>query len=859
MNIEKLTTRSQRFLQSAQTIAIRENHQFLTPVHFLKVILDDSKEFATTLISKAQGDVHTLKRATNALLKKLPKVHENVQMSVDTAMVKVLDKAQQIAEKNGDSFVTVERILQALCTLAPTADAFKEASTDEKKLQEAIKEMRAGHTANSSSSEEHYQALKKYTIDLTEKARKGSLDPVIGREEEIRHAIYVLLRRKKNNPVLIGDPGVGKTAIAEGLALRIINNDVPERLRDKQLLALDLAAMIAGAKFRGEFEERLKDVLQEINKKDGKVILFIDEIHTLVGAGASEGAMDASNILKPALARGELHCLGATTLDEYRKYIEKDSALERRFQSIFVEEATIAESISILRGIKEKYELHHQVHIADSVIVFAVKLSHRYINNRFLPDKAIDVMDQAASRVRMQLDSKPEELDAIDRNILQLKIEQQALKKENDAKSQQRLKELVNTLEGLEAESLKLSDAWRAKKQAQDEINTIKTRLDALRTELESVKRIGNFERASEIEYGLIPNLVKQMETMKKEQDSSLVIEVVTKKDVAHVIWQWTGIPIDKMLEGEKDKLLSMETLLHHRVINQDKAVTAICNAVRRSRAGLQDPNRPIGSFLFLGPTGVGKTELTKALAEFLFDDETAMVRMDMSEYMEKHSVARLIGAPPGYVGHEQGGVLTEAVRRRPYQVILCDEVEKAHRDVLNIFLQIFDDGRLTDGQGRTVNFKNTLIILTSNLGAEHLVALREDESAEKAEKPIMDLVKKTFRPEFLNRLDDIVLFERLGKSSMRRIVNIQIQNLQKLLQDRNITLEITDMAKEWLALRGYDIIYGARPLKRVVQTNLQNLLADKILKGTIQNGDHVLISANKNEITVNKKPAPIK
>ncbi len=855
MDIEKLTDRAKGFLQAAQTIAVRENHQMLTPQHLLKALLDDKQGMVTALVTKAGGRPHILKNAVDTMVHKLPVVTGNVQLGIDSKTVKILDVATSIAESDGDSFVTVEKILLAFFEDAVIASLFRDANIQKNALQHAIDTMRGGRRADSPSAEESYDALEKYTIDLTAHAKQGKLDPVIGREEEIRRSIQVLSRRTKNNPVLIGEPGVGKTAIVEGLALRIINGDVPQSLKDKRLLVLDLGALIAGAKYRGEFEERLKSVLQDIHKAAGQIVLFIDELHTLVGAGASEGSMDASNMLKPALARGELHCVGATTLDEYRKYIEKDPALARRFQSVLVTEPTVEDTISILRGIKEKYELHHGVHIADSALVAAATLSNRYISNRFLPDKAIDLMDEASSRVRMQIDSKPEHLDEVDRRLIQLKIEQQALKKEGDVASQKRLETLEKDLKDLQQESLKLTTEWEQQNAKRQQLYTIKEQLDTYRTELETAQRAGNFERAGELSYGIIPELEAKQNALQQENADSLILrETVSDSAIAQVVSRATGIPVDKMLEGEKQKLLHMEQILTKRVVGQTAAVKAIASAVRRARAGLQDPDRPIGSFLMLGPTGVGKTELTKAVAHFLFEDDNALLRIDMSEFMEKHSVARLIGAPPGYVGYDEGGVLTESVRRRPYQVVLFDEVEKAHPDVFNILLQVLDDGRLTDGHGRTVDFKNTLLILTSNLGAQHIIALKDGDSVEKARSHVMDCVNATFRPEFLNRLDEIILFQRLQKSTMGDIVSMQLNRLHHILQHKNIAIEPTELAIKWLANKGYDITYGARPLKRVIQTHVQNALAEKMIKGEIKQGDTVIISANISEITLSVK-----
>jgi len=854
MDFEKYTERSRGFVQSAQSLALREGHQRFSPEHLLKVLLDDEEGLAAGLIKAAGGDSRLALRETEAALKKIPAVSGGGagQVYLSPEMARVFDVAQKMAEKSGDSYVSAERLLQVLA-IEPSeaAKALKAAGVTAQGLNQAINTIRKGRTADTASAEQGYDALKKYARDLTEAAQSGKLDPVIGRDEEIRRTIQVLSRRTKNNPVLIGEPGVGKTAIAEGLALRIIKGDVPESLKDKKLLALDMGSLIAGAKYRGEFEERLKAVLSEVIAAEGGIILFIDEMHTLVGAGKADGAMDASNLLKPALARGELHCVGATTLDEYRKHVEKDAALARRFQPIFVSEPTVEDSISILRGIKEKYELHHGVRITDAAIVAAAALSNRYISDRFLPDKAIDLMDEAAARLRMQVDSKPEELDEMDRKIMQLQIEREALKKETDRVSKDRLERLVRELAELEEKSAAFTRKWQAEKEKLASSSKIKEELEKARLQLDQAQRKGDFAKAGELAYSTIPGLEKQLQAAEAEGSSHMLEEAVTESHVAQVVSRWTGVPVDKMLEGERGKLLHMGEDLGKRVVGQSEAVEAVTTAVRRARAGLQDPNRPIGSFMFLGPTGVGKTELTKALASFLFDDDHAMVRIDMSEYMEKHSVSRLIGAPPGYVGYDEGGALTEAVRRRPYQVVLFDEIEKAHPDVFNVLLQVLDDGRLTDGQGRTVNFKNTLIIMTSNLGSEYLVSLGESQDVDAVREQVMSVVRGHFRPEFLNRLDEIILFHRLKREHMGAIVDIQIERLQKLLRDRKITVSISEAARNWLAARGYDPAYGARPLKRVIQKSLQDSLAEELLSGRIQDGDTVDVSVGEGKLTL--------
>ena len=847
MNLEKFTDRAKGFLQAAQTIAIRMNHQQIAPEHIAKALLEDNQGMAAGLIQRSGGDAARAVQGLDALLGKLPAVSGSGAQAtpgLNNDAVRLLDQAEQVATKAGDGYVTVERLLLAmvLASGTPVGKAFADAGVKADALNAAINDLRGGRTADTASAEDRYEALKKFARDLTDVAREGKLDPVIGRDEEIRRTVQILARRTKNNPVLIGEPGVGKTAIAEGLALRIANGDVPDSLKDRRLLALDMGALIAGAKYRGEFEERLKGVLDDVKAAEGEIILFIDEMHTLVGAGKGEGAMDASNLLKPALARGELHCIGATTLDEYRKYVEKDPALQRRFQPVFVGEPTVEDSISILRGLKEKYELHHGVRITDGAIVAAATLSNRYITDRFLPDKAIDLMDEAASRIRMEVESKPEEIENLDRRIIQMKIEESALGKESDDASKDRLANLQSDLANLEQQSAELTQRWQAEKDKIHAEAKIKEQLDAARGQLEQAQRAGDLAKAGELSYGTIPTLEKQLEEAQAVAGNAMLREEVTADDIAAVVSRWTGIPVDRMLEGEREKLLGMEAQLGRRVIGQDEAVRAVSTAVRRARAGLQDPNRPLGSFLFLGPTGVGKTELTKALARFLFDDDNAMVRIDMSEYMEKHSVARLVGAPPGYVGYEEGGTLTEAVRRRPYQVVLFDEVEKAHGDVFNILLQVLDDGRLTDGQGRTVDFTNTLIILTSNLGSQAIAALPDDAPVEQAEPAVMEVVRSHFRPEFLNRLDEIVLFHRLGQQHMGGIVDIQVARVQKLLADRKVTLDLTDAARAWLGRVGYDPVYGARPLKRAVQKYLQDPLADLILKGEVKDGSTVKV-----------------
>ena len=860
-NFDKFTERSKGFMQSAQMLAVTRRHQTLMPEHLLKVLLDDKEGLAAGLIQKAGGDPQKVLRTVEADLDKIPQVYAEGsadQLRLSPEFARLLASAEEIATKAGDSYVTVERLLLAI-SLALHTNAQKALATAGVKAEDigrAINDMRGGRKADGPNAEQGYESLKKYARDLTQAAREDKLDPVIGRDEEIRRTIQVLARRTKNNPVLIGEPGVGKTAIVEGLAQRIVRGDVPESLKDRRVLSLDLGSLVAGAKYRGEFEERLKAVLQEISDAAGEIIIFIDELHLLVGAGKTDGAMDASNMLKPALARGELHCVGATTLDEYRQYIEKDAALARRFQPVFVSQPTVEDTISILRGLKEKYEVHHGVRITDGAIVAAATLSNRYITDRFLPDKAIDLIDESAARLRMAVDSKPENIDEVDRRIVQMKIEREALKKEQDQGARDRLARLENELINLEMQSAELTERWKAEKNKLVSARKIKEQIEEAKAHLEQAQRKGDYTRAGELTYSVIPNLKKKLLEAQEQAENAMLDEVVKDSDIAAVVSRWTGIPVDKMLQGEREKLLKMEEFLQKRVIGQNDAIVAVSNAVRRSRAGLQDPNRPIGSFMFLGPTGVGKTELTKALAGFLFDDETAMVRIDMSEYMEKHSVARLIGAPPGYVGYEQGGALTEAIRRRPYQVILFDEIEKAHVDVFNVLLQVLDEGRLTDGQGRTVDFRNTMIILTSNLGADYIAHDEGIEISSITKDMVMDVVRKHFRPEFLNRIDEVLIFRRLSRQNMTAIVDVQLEYLRKLLVEHNIGLEMTPAALEWLGDAGYDPVYGARPLKRVIQRTLQNPLAQDILSGKVMDGQTVVVDAGKEGLKLTAKAA---
>ena len=859
MNLQKFTERSREFIQEAQSVALAAEHQRILPQHLLKAILEDKQDFSKNLLAKIGVDHRKLLVEVDRSLGKIPKVNsENSQMYFDTQTLRVLEKAKSLAEKNADKFVPVERILCALAAVKSDAKSILDKlGVAIPALEMAISDFRQGRKAESVNAEDSFEALKKYTQDLTQAARDGRIDPIIGRDDEIRRSMQVLSRRTKNNPVLIGDPGVGKTAIAEGMALRIINGDVPESLKNKRLLALDMGALIAGAKFRGEFEERLKAILNEITAALGEVLLFVDEMHMLVGAGKTDGAMDAANLIKPALARGELHCIGATTLDEYRKYVEKDAALARRFQPVVVAEPTVDDTISILRGIKEKYELHHGVRITDGALVAAASLSNRYITDRFLPDKAIDLIDEAASRLRMEVDSKPEDLDALDREIMQKQIEIEALKLENDKASTQRLVRLKESLAGLQENSTVLTAQWQSERDKMADAREIKEKLETARANLDAAKRDGNLAKAGELSYGIIPQLEKELHLVELEnEEGQIVKEAVVFEQIAQVVERWTGVPTSKMLEGEREKLLKMEDKLEARVVGQEHAVRALANAVRRARAGLNDEKQPLGSFLFLGPTGVGKTELTKAVAEFLFDDDTAMVRVDMSEYMEKHSVSRLIGAPPGYVGYDEGGVLTEAVRRRPYQVVLFDEVEKAHPDVFNLLLQVLDDGILTDGQGRTVDFKQTIIILTSNLGAQALSDLAASRNNEIVKEDILDAVRAHFKPEFLNRLDEIIIFNRLAKEHMSKIVDIQLNILQDRMSSLSFRIDLGVGARDWIADKGYDPVYGARPLKRVIQTNIQNPIAELILAGKLSEGEIIKITDGPEGLLVGDYPS---
>ena len=854
MNMEKLTVKSQEAIKNSIDLAIKAGNQFVTPLHLLGAMLDLNEPALEKIVIEGGGNLPVLKASVKEELHKLPSVSgENVQSSLSQEYNKLLLEAESFAEKNNDKFVTLERLLQVLAMSSgnKASELLKSAGVDAVKLNQAVKEYRKGRLADSETAEDTFESLKKFTTDLTARAQEGKLDPVIGRDTEIRRTIQVLSRRTKNNPVLIGEPGVGKTAIVEGLAMRIINNDVPESLKHKRLLALDMGALIAGAKYRGEFEERLKAVLKEVEEAAGQIILFIDEMHTIVGAGANEGSMDASNLLKPALARGELHCVGATTLNEYKKYVEKDAALARRFQPVYVDEPDVEETVTILRGIKEKFELHHGVRISDAALISAATLANRYIADRYMPDKAIDLMDEAASSLRMSIDSKPEELDSLDRKILQLKIEKEALKKETDDNSKARLQEVDKELANLEDSARNLEVKWHQEKDNLQKMTEIKDKLDKARSEVKIAERGGQYERAGELQYGIIPNLTNALQELEKSTKKTEQ-QTVQPEDIAKVVSKWTGIPTDKMLSSEKEKLLHLEEYLKKRVVGQDEAVGVVANAVRRSRSGISNPNQPIGSFMFLGPTGVGKTELRKTLAEFLFNDENAMLRVDMSEYMEKHAVARLIGSPPGYVGYEEGGILTESVRRRPYQVILFDEVEKAHPDVFNILLQVLDDGRLTDSKGHTVDFKNTIIIMTSNLGAEYLVnqSLSEKEQTEK----VLAVLKQSFKPEFINRIDDIVVFKRLTKDNIKAIADLALKNIENRLADRNITLKLTDKALQWVVDNGYDEIYGARPLKRLLKKELENKLAYVLLEGKIKDGDTVNVDVNEDGLVIGEK-----